>query len=46
VGFEPAIPACKRPQTRALHCAATGIGSFILIPRLILRLMQTQIISN
>ena len=25
-GFEPAIPASKRPQTHALHRAATGIG--------------------
>jgi hypothetical protein len=25
-GFEPATPATKRPQTYALHCAATGIG--------------------
>jgi hypothetical protein len=27
-GFEPAIPASERPQTHALDCAATGIGSF------------------
>jgi len=27
VGFEPAIPASERPQTHALDCAATGIGS-------------------
>jgi hypothetical protein len=25
-GFEPAIPAIKRPQTYALDRAATGIG--------------------
>jgi hypothetical protein len=25
-GFEPAIPASKRPQTYALDCAATSIG--------------------
>jgi hypothetical protein len=25
-GFEPAIPAIKRPQTYALDSAATGIG--------------------
>jgi hypothetical protein len=25
-GFEPAIPASKRPQTHALDRAATGIG--------------------
>jgi hypothetical protein len=25
-GFEPAIPATKRPQTYALDRAATGIG--------------------
>jgi hypothetical protein len=24
--FEPAIPACERPQIHALGCAATGIG--------------------
>jgi len=27
VGFDPAIPASKRPQTYALHRAVTGIGS-------------------
>jgi hypothetical protein len=27
VGFEPAIPANERPQTHALHRAATGIGN-------------------
>jgi hypothetical protein len=26
-GFEPAIPATKRPQTDALDGAATGIGA-------------------
>ena len=26
-GFEPAIPASKRPQTYALDRAATGIGT-------------------
>ena len=26
VGFEPTIPASKRPQTQALDRAATGIG--------------------
>ena len=25
-GFEPAIPASERPQTRALDRAATGVG--------------------
>jgi len=25
-GFQPAIPASERPQTRALERAATGIG--------------------
>jgi hypothetical protein len=25
-GFEPAIPATKRPQTYALNSAETGIG--------------------
>jgi hypothetical protein len=28
MGFEPTIPARERPQTNALHCAATGIGKF------------------
>jgi hypothetical protein len=43
-GFEPAISACKRAQTHALYCTATGIGSFILIliPRLVLRVIQTN----
>jgi hypothetical protein len=27
VGFEPAIPATKRPQIYALDRAATGIGN-------------------
>jgi hypothetical protein len=27
-GFEPTIIATKRPQTYALHCAATDIGIF------------------
>jgi hypothetical protein len=26
-GFEPVTPATKRPQTYALHRAATGIGT-------------------
>jgi hypothetical protein len=26
-GFEPAIPASKRPQTQALDRATTGIGT-------------------
>jgi len=26
-GFEPAIPASMWPQTNALDCAATGIGT-------------------
>jgi hypothetical protein len=30
-GFEPAIPAAKRPQTYALDRAATGIGHDIEI---------------
>jgi hypothetical protein len=30
-GFEPAIPASKRPQTHALDRAATGIGTIILV---------------
>jgi hypothetical protein len=28
VGFEPAIPATKQPQTYALDRAVTGIGTF------------------
>jgi hypothetical protein len=27
-GFEPAIPATKRPQTYAFDSAATGIGEY------------------
>jgi hypothetical protein len=27
-GFEPAIPATKRPQTYALDRATTGIGNY------------------
>jgi hypothetical protein len=27
-GFEPAIPASKRPHTHALDHAATGIGAY------------------
>ena len=27
-GFEPAIPACDRPQALALDRSATGIGGF------------------
>jgi len=29
-GFEPKILASERPQTHALDCAITGIGSYIL----------------
>ena len=29
-GFEPAIPACKRPQTHPLDRAATGIGNTVI----------------
>jgi hypothetical protein len=28
VRFEPTIPATERPQTHALDCTATGIGSY------------------
>ena len=38
VGFEPAIPAIKRPHAHALHIATTGIG-FILTYFLILLLV-------
>ena len=31
VGFEPAIPASEQPQTNALHRAATGIGTCLLV---------------
>jgi hypothetical protein len=36
-GFEPAIPANKRPQTHALDGAATGIGptSYTVIKSLV-----------
>jgi hypothetical protein len=30
-GFEPAIPACERPQNHALDRAAIGIGKLIVI---------------
>jgi hypothetical protein len=30
-GFEPAIPATKRPQTYALDRAATGIGVMLCV---------------
>jgi hypothetical protein len=30
-GFEPAIPASKRPQIHAFDRATTGIGQFVLI---------------
>jgi hypothetical protein len=29
VGFEPEIPATKRPQTYSLDSAATGIGTLL-----------------
>ena len=29
-GFEPAIPASERPQTRVLDCAATGSDSILI----------------
>ena len=29
-GFEPAIPASERPQTRALDRAATVIGGLVV----------------
>ena len=31
VGFEPAVPASKRPQTHTLHRASTGIGIFLTL---------------
>jgi hypothetical protein len=36
-GFEPTIPASERPQTHALDCAATGIGSKSLTSQIILK---------
>ena len=30
-GFEPAIPARKRPQALALDRSATGIGNILII---------------
>jgi hypothetical protein len=33
-GFEPTIPASKRPQIHALDCAATGNNTKILLPKL------------
>jgi hypothetical protein len=37
VGFEPAIPASKRPQTHALDRAATGNGNWNYTDRVINR---------
>jgi hypothetical protein len=34
-GFEPAIPATKRPQTYALDRADTGTGKEIKVPFII-----------
>ena len=30
-GFEPTVPASERPQTHALHRAATGTGNITLV---------------
>jgi hypothetical protein len=38
VGFEPAIPASKRPQTYALDRAANGIGALPLLLQLFIEL--------
>ena len=40
-GFEPTIPASKRPQTQALDRAATGVGH-----NLRLDLLQTKHLTN
>jgi hypothetical protein len=34
VGFEPATPATKRPQTYALDRAATEVGIYYLIKQI------------
>jgi hypothetical protein len=41
-GFEPAIPATKRPQTYTLDHAATGIGISILYTLYIMRCNDIQ----
>jgi hypothetical protein len=45
VGFEPTISAGERPQTYALDRAATGTGTCMIIPRLIL-LFPVDTVSN
>jgi hypothetical protein len=44
-GFEPAIPACERPQTHALDLAATGIG-FRRINWVYFRLLMQSLIGT
>ena len=41
-GFEPAIPASKRPQTHALEQAATGIGGEYNVPKYEFLLTELQ----
>jgi len=45
-GFEPAIPASKRPQTHALDGAATGIGRNTRVGTLIVAIIYLQLIQN
>ena len=50
--FEPAIPASERPQTHALDCAATGIGTNLgycwpipLVSEILVDYKQTHVTS-
>jgi hypothetical protein len=42
--FEPAIPACERPQTHSVNCAATGAGC--LHPKIGISLPSAQATVN
>jgi hypothetical protein len=41
-GFEPAIPATKRPQTYALDRAVTGVGHLYDLRSQIIRKIQSK----
>jgi hypothetical protein len=45
-GFEPTIPASERPQTYPLGCAATGIGHFSVLRKLIEGLKGTPLLHS
>jgi hypothetical protein len=42
-GFEPSIPAGKRPHTHTLHRASPGIGLFLTLPSQIRRVFTVAI---